>query len=115
MKTSKQIGLAVVVFIAILIGTAGSPPSAKEKHKKVVKIEMQSKKQCGVTNQQITTYVQGLGHTVVWVRDISGTCNSKVGIENCATMDVYVSDGYIVGHSSASGYCGGSPSLGPDK
>jgi hypothetical protein len=121
MKTSKQIGLAVMVFIAILIGTAGTPPSAKEKkHKKAVKVEIltpELQKQCGVTNEQITSYLVNCPHhhSVSWVRDIAGTCNSQAGIENCGTATVYVSDGNIVGHQDNAGYCGGSPSLGPDK
>jgi hypothetical protein len=66
-------------------------------------------KQCGITNAQITTYLQNCSHhhTVTYVQDIPGTCNSKAGIENCGTATVYVSDGIIVGHSDEAGYCGG--------
>ena len=121
MKTSKQIGFAVAVLLAILIGTAGTPPTAKEaKHKKTAKIEKltpELQKQCGITNTQITTYLQTCSHhhTVRYVRDIPGTCNSEAGIENCGTATVYVSDGIIVGHGDQSGYCGDGPSQGPDK
>jgi hypothetical protein len=42
---------------------------------------------------------------VKWVRDISGSCNSQAGIENCGTATVYVSEGIIVGHDDNAGIC----------
>ena len=64
-------------------------------------------KQCGVSNSQILTYLRNCSHhhTPTWIQDITGTCNSLVGIEGCSAATVYVSDGAIVGHTDAGGYC----------
>jgi hypothetical protein len=112
MKTSKQISLTVMVLLAILIATAATFPSKKESRKKALKIERltpELQKQCGITNAQITTYLQNCSHhhTVRYVQDIPGSCNSTAGIENCGVATVIVSDGIIAGHSDANGYCGG--------
>lgn len=88
MKTIKSLLLSCMMITALTIN-ATEPNSAATAEVK----------QCGVTNAQITTYVQGLGHTVLWIRDISGTCNSTVGIENCSTVTVFVSEGIIMGHA----------------
>ena len=63
--------------------------------------EFNQVKQCGFTNAQITSCLQNCSrhHTVYWVRDITGTCNSLAGIESCDQATVYVSDGSIVGHT----------------
>ena len=63
--------------------------------------------QCGVSNSQIKSYLEegSHHHTVLWVSDIPGTCNSKAGIENCGTATVFVQNGIIVGHQDANGYC----------
>ena len=59
----------------------------------------ESKVQCGVSNDQIAYYLQTCSHhhTVYWVRDITGSCNSSAGIES-GTAIVYVSNGIIVNH-----------------
>lgn len=63
--------------------------------------------QCGVSNQQIIDYLKNCSHhhTVYWVKDIVGTCNSQAGIENCGTATVGVSDGIIIWHTDAGGIC----------
>lgn len=96
MKT-KQLFLSSAILLAVFCLSATSVSvSAKEKTK-----------QCGVTNTQIQRYLEGCSHhhTVYWVSDISGTCNSLAGIENCGTATVFVSEGIIVGHSDANGVC----------
>ena len=72
-----------------------------------VTLSSASKVQCGVTNAQITSYLQNCSHhhTVSYVQDILGTCNSQAGIENCGTATVYVQDGMIIGHTDNSGIC----------
>ncbi len=64
-------------------------------------------KQCGVTNLQITTYLRGAPHyhTVYWVQDIPGTCNSLAGIGGCSTATVYVQSGSIIGHADSNVNC----------
>ncbi|MBI4929669.1 MAG: hypothetical protein HY841_02825 [Bacteroidetes bacterium] len=59
-----------------------------------------AKVQCGVSDDQIAYYLQTCSHhhTVYWVRDIVGTCNSAAGIE-LGTATVYVSNGVIVSHA----------------
>ncbi|HKZ66464.1 MAG TPA: hypothetical protein VJ111_08925 [Chitinophagaceae bacterium] len=61
--------------------------------------------QCGVSNEQITAYLQGAPHyhTVYSVWDIPGTCNSNASIESCQIATVYVSGGRILGHVHSSG------------
>jgi|CXWL01.1.fsa_nt_gi uncharacterized protein YpmB len=108
MKTSKQISVAVVILLMVLITSAGTFPSVKEKNKAENKAETalsESQKQCGVTTTQIITYVRNLGHTVYWTYNIPGCCNTNVGVENCTVVTVYVSGGSIVGHSSSEGVC----------
>lgn len=59
-----------------------------------------AKVQCGVTNAQITSYLQNCSHhhTVYSVSDIRGTCNSSAAIEFGGTAVVYVDNGIVVGH-----------------
>ena len=82
----KKLILSSVAMLAVLTMGASS--------KKV---------QCGVTNAQITTYLQECSHhhTVYSVWDVIGTCNSKASIENCKTSTIYVSEGIIIGHSDS--------------
>ena len=64
-------------------------------------------KQCGVTNAQITSYLQNCSHhhTVYWVRDITGTCNSLTGIENCNRATAIVSHRSITSHQDQNYNC----------
>lgn len=64
-------------------------------------------KQCGVTNEQISAYLQSCSHhhTVYAVWDVPGTCNSKASIENCGIATVYVGNGRVIGHMDETGYC----------
>ena len=64
-------------------------------------------KPCGVTNTQIANYLKNCSHhhTVYWVRDITGTCNSLAGIESCDQATVIMSDGSIIGHQDQNYNC----------
>ncbi|MBI4929848.1 MAG: hypothetical protein HY841_03735 [Bacteroidetes bacterium] len=64
--------------------------------------------QCGVSEDQIRSYLQNCSHhhTTYWFRDIPGTCNSEVGIENCKIATVYVSGGTIITHLDSPTVCG---------
>lgn len=92
MKTKKVFSAAVLALA--LFALSATPAN-------------ESKVQCGVSNAQIEAYLEGAPHyhTVFWVEDIPGTCNSKAGIENCEIATVYVSDGRITGHIHSSGGC----------
>ena len=89
--------LAMMLSV-VLLSSATNPtePTA-------IVLTSESSQQCGVTNAQITTYLQECSHhhTVYWVQDISGTCNSLAGIENNKAATVIVQSGIIVGHSDA--------------
>ena len=64
-------------------------------------------KQCGVSNSQISEYLRTCSHhhTVYWVQDIPGTCNSKAGVNGCQEATVYVENGVIMGHTDANVNC----------
>lgn len=102
--------LALVLMSAIAI-SATTPGQKGENNHLLASApnssESDAQYQCGVSNQQIIAYLQGAPHyhTVYWVEDIPGTCNSKAGIENCKIATVYVQDGQIIGHADARGYC----------
>ncbi|MBI3500776.1 MAG: hypothetical protein HY063_03195 [Bacteroidetes bacterium] len=102
-KSGLLFTLALGLF-AISAGKAVKPVT-----KKVSAGNASELKQCGVSNAQITSYLQNCSHhhSVFWVSDIPGTCNSNAGIENCGTATVYVTDGVIVGHVDANGICPG--------
>lgn len=93
MKTIKPLLVAVIMFAVM---TLNAPSIA-------------CMKQCGVTNAQITTYLQTCSHhhSVMYVRDIIGTCNSVAGIENCHITTVTVVGGVITGHIDSGTDCGG--------
>src|ERR1051325_3421461 len=114
----KQLSAVVMVLLAILVATAGKNPDPKKKKSeapkfKVVNLDAKGGEeeclQCGVTNAQIQTYLETCSHhhTVYWIQDIPGTCNSRAGIENCDNATVYVSGGAIIGHTDAGLSCGG--------
>ena len=64
-----------------------------------------TKVQCGVTNAQITSYLQTCSHhhTVYSVSDIPGSCNSSANIDGGRTATVFVANGIVIGHSDSSG------------
>ena len=117
MKTFKTLGAAVMVLLAILAATAFAPAHKTGKANakpaaaaKVIAVHLNNAeecKQCGVSNATITEYLVNCSHhhTVYWVQDIAGTCNSQAGIEGCGVATVYVSNGAVIGHQDASGYC----------
>ena len=119
-KKLQQTGAVIVVLLAILIASAGKNPGPESKRAvKTITVTASGAsdeecKQCGVTSAQVIEYLQNCSHhhTVSWVSDIPGTCNSSAGIENCGTATVYVSGGSIIGHQDQAGYCGDSPSMG---
>jgi hypothetical protein len=97
MKTIKILLTSLIMMVALSMGaTRPTEPTPAE---------TAELKQCGVTNQQICTYVRNLGHTVYWIQDIPGCCSSNVGVENCTVVTVYVSGGSIVGHADSGGIC----------
>jgi hypothetical protein len=89
-------------FSAAIVALALTTVSAKLKDETTTTC-----KQCGVTNAQITTYLQECSHhhTVFAVHDIPGSCNSSADIEDCGTATVYVSGGSIIMHLDSPGYC----------
>ena len=105
MKTTKIMLVSAIMFAVMSLNAT----RITEPVKSDASAQYNMVKQCGVSNDQITTYLQNCSHhhTVLWVRDITGTCNSLAGIENCGTATVYVSGGAIIGHDDAGGICGG--------
>jgi hypothetical protein len=100
MKTTKFLLTSLIMMIGVLTMGASGTTDISSPESTVVK-------QCGVSNSQITSYLQNCSHhhTVLWVRDISGSCNSLAGIENCNQATVIVSDGIVVGHSDGNYNC----------
>jgi hypothetical protein len=92
MKPTKLLLASAILLAVFCVSATSSTTSASD--------EML---QCGVTNAQITTYLQECSHhhTVYWVQDIVGTCNSKAGIENVGTATVYVSNGIVISHTDS--------------
>jgi hypothetical protein len=104
-KTTKFLLVAATMFaVMTLNATRVSEPSGLSAAAEYNKV-----KQCGVSNEQITSYLQNCSHhhSVAWVRDITGTCNSLAAIENCNQATVFVSDGIIVGHQDTNVNCPG--------
>lgn len=93
MKTKKMIGICAIALG--LFALSAAPAN-------------ESKVQCGVSEDQIRSYLENgpHHHTTYWFRDIPGTCNSQVGIENCKIATVYVSDGTIITHLDSPTICG---------
>jgi|ERR1051325_403402 hypothetical protein len=93
MQTKKF--LTVPAIALSLFGLSATNPSAPEK------ALTEECKQCGVTNTQVSDYLRNCSHhhTVFYVQDIPGSCNSSAGIENCGTATVFVSGGAIIGHA----------------
>ena len=100
MKTIKFLLTSLIMMAVLTVGATRITESTSPESTEV--------KQCGVTNAQITTYLRTCSHhhTVYWVQDIPGTCNSLAGIEGCSTATVYVESGIIIGHSDNQGVCG---------
>jgi hypothetical protein len=107
MKTPKFLLVAATMFAVITLNATRIKEPARIFA--ITKANYSKVKQCGVSNEQITSYLQNCSHhhSVSWVRDITGTCNSTAGIENCGTATVYVSEGAIINHTDNGGYCGG--------
>ncbi|TAL61176.1 MAG: hypothetical protein EPN85_05555 [Bacteroidetes bacterium] len=103
MKTIKFLLTSLVVMAVLTLSASRVTEPAKSE----LSANFEAVKQCGVSNAQITLYLTGghHHHTVYWVQDIPGTCNSRAGIEGCSTATVYVVDGSIVGHLDSQGYC----------
>lgn len=99
MKKTKIL-LTALVMMAMLTVSATRTPDSTSPESTVIK-------QCGVSNSQISAYLRtgSHHHTVYWVQDIPGTCNSLAGIEGCGTATVYVVEGSIVGHLDNTGVC----------
>ena len=99
MKTIKFLLTSLVMMAVLTVSATRTTESTSP--------ESTEMKQCGVSNSQISTYLRNCSHhhTVYWVQDISGTCNSLAGIENCGTATVYVSDGVIIYHADNIGSC----------
>lgn len=101
-KRTLLTSLAMMLLVVLITGaTYPTEPSKTEGSAGTALV------QCGVTNAQITTYLQNCPHhhTVLWVENIPGTCNSLAAIENCGTATVYVNDGSIIGHLDNNGIC----------
>ena len=107
MKTFKLMSAAILVLLIILAVGAATPPAPGDKKATAPASESL---QCGVSNAEVIEYLQNCSHhhTVYWVQDIPGTCNSKAGIEFGKTATVYVENGIIVGHLDSSGYSEGA-------
>lgn len=103
MKTLKLIFSTVILFVVLTAGANRTTESVKSS----TSDEFNTVNQCGVSNAAIQRYLENCSHhhTVYWVQDIPGTCNSNAGIENCGTATVFVSNGIIVGHTDMSGIC----------
>lgn len=99
MKTIKILLTSCVMMLVLVAGASRTAESSSPTSTEI--------KQCGVSNAQITAYLQDCAHhhTVYWVQDIPGTCNSLAGIESCGTATVYVQNGRIIAHGDAQGYC----------
>lgn len=99
MKTAKILITSCIMMLVLTVGATRTAESTSP--------ESTAVKQCGVSNAQIKAYLQEHPHhhTVYWVQDILGTCNSSAGIEGCGVATVIVFEGNIITHSDASGYC----------
>ena len=105
MKTTRMLLVSAILFAVMsLNATRVTAPASSN-----AAAEFNTVKQCGVSNSQITSYLQNCSHhhTVYWVRDITGSCNSEAGIENCKKATVFVENGIIVGHQDSNDVCGG--------
>ena len=102
MKPIKFLLFSAMMFAVLTISATSVTEPAKTNTS-----EFNQMKQCGVTNAQITSYLQNCSHhhTVYWVRDITGTCNSLAGIESCDQATVIVSDGSIISHQDQNYNC----------
>ncbi|MDZ4809597.1 MAG: hypothetical protein SGI96_15205 [Bacteroidota bacterium] len=94
-------------FIAAVLMISLAGLSAKSVKNENNEIPISEIVQCGVSNAQISAYLEACSHhhTVYWVQDIPGSCNSKAGIEGCSIATVYVDNGIITGHMDAAGVC----------
>jgi hypothetical protein len=104
MKITKFLLVTLIMFAMLTLNATRVSETIKSNAAEKYDATMQ----CGVSNSQITAYLQNCSHhhAVLWVTNIEGTCNSKAGIENCGTATVYVTEGVIVGHTDSQGYCG---------
>jgi len=99
MKKSKLFFVAAIMFAVMSLGATNPTESASEK--------AEGNKQL-ITGEQIIAYLQGAPHFhwACCARPVPGSSNWTATIENCGSALVYVSNGIIVGHSDANGYCG---------
>ena len=99
MKTTKFLLTSLIMMAVLTVGATRITESTSPESTEV--------KQCGVSNAQISDYLRNCSHhhTVYWVQDIPGTCNSKAGIENCKVATVVVESGIIMGHTDANVNC----------
>ena len=102
MKTKKALLTSLAMMLIVGLTTAAKYPTSTEKNSMPAdKPADEACVQCGVTNAQITSYLQNCSHhhTVQWVKDVPSSCNSTAGTENCNIATVYVQDGNIIGHA----------------
>lgn len=99
MKTIKILLTSLTMMLVLTVDATRTSNSTSPHSTEV--------KQCGVSNETITKYLERSSHqhTVYWVQDIPGTCNSLAGIENCGTATVLVQNGNIIAHTDANGIC----------
>lgn len=99
MKTIKFLLTSLVMMAVLTVSATRTTESTSPESTEI--------KQCGVSNSQISNYLRNCSHhhTVNWVQDISGTCNSLAGTGGCSTATVFVVDGAIISHTDNGGYC----------